>query len=97
MALASGFPTWKTYDRDTTPSWSSLADFMDQCYPGVATASAPFDAGFKLVLNIAIGGYEGAGCRWGEGCSTACAAAVGSELVLSEISVWQAASEPLLP
>eukprot|EP00441_Pelagodinium_beii_P019690 CAMPEP_0197652130 /NCGR_PEP_ID=MMETSP1338-20131121/34257_1 /TAXON_ID=43686 ORGANISM="Pelagodinium beii, Strain RCC1491" /NCGR_SAMPLE_ID=MMETSP1338 /ASSEMBLY_ACC=CAM_ASM_000754 /LENGTH=323 /DNA_ID=CAMNT_0043226931 /DNA_START=48 /DNA_END=1016 /DNA_ORIENTATION=- len=84
----SGFPSWKTYDRETTASWSAVGEFMDQCYPELSEASAPFDAGFKLVLNIAIGGYEGAGCKWGENCSTNCAGAVGSELIMSEISVW---------
>jgi len=85
------FPSWKTYDRATTTSWSKVEDFMGQCYPGMASESAPFDQGFKIVLNIAVGGYDGAGCKWGDGCSTGCIGAVGSELVISNITFWEAA------
>merc|ERR1712039_1066594 len=85
------FPSWKTYDRETTTTWSAVEEFMGQCYPRAASESAPFDQDFKIVLNIAIGGYDGAGCRWENGCSTGCAGAVGSELVISDISFWEAA------
>jgi len=90
-ATTHGFPTWKTYKRASTPTWLAADSFMNQCHPGVAAPGAPFDIGFKLVLNIAIGGYDGAGCSWGEKCSTACAGAIGSEMVVSELSVWQTA------
>ena len=44
----------------------------------------------KIVLNIAVGGYGGAPCYWGEKtCASSCGGAVGSELILSDISVWQ--------
>ncbi|CAE8603165.1 unnamed protein product, partial [Polarella glacialis] len=87
---AGDLPTWKTYDRNTTQAWRAAQPFMEQCHPD-SSADAPFDAPFKLVLNIAIGGYDGSLCRWGDGCSTACAGAVGAELVVSEISIWQQA------
>ena len=42
------------------------------------------------MLNIAVGGYGGAPCYWGEtSCASSCGGAVGSELILSDISVWQ--------
>jgi len=90
-SAAHDFPSWRTYDRTTTESWQAVEEFMGQCYPGEATADAPFDQGFKLVLNIAIGGYEGAGCKWGDGCATSCAGAVGSEMVISDITIWETA------
>ncbi|CAE8599067.1 unnamed protein product [Polarella glacialis] len=82
-------PSWKAYRRSTTPKWQAVEPFMSSCFDE-ATSAAPFDQAFKLVLNIAIGGYGGAACHWGdESCSTACGGAVGSEMVVSDISVWQ--------
>jgi len=46
----------------------------------------------KLVLNIAVGGYGGAPCSWGETSCTAqgrCGGSVGSEMVVSDVSVWE--------
>ena len=85
-----GAPTFKTYKRETTPTWSAVQDYMNKCFPGRHTPDAPFDIPMKIVMNIAVGGYGGAPCYWGEKtCAGSCGAAVGSELIISDISVWQ--------
>jgi len=82
-------PSWRSYLRQSTPKWLAVEDFMSKCFPEGAGQDAPFDDGFKIVLNIAVGGYGGAPCTWGSStCSTTCGKAVGSELILSDISVW---------
>jgi len=89
-AAANGMQTWKTYKRQSTPTWLAVGDYHQQCFPAEAGADAPFDIGFKIVLNIAVGGYGGAPCVWGaDSCSTTCGGAIGSELVMSDISVWE--------
>ncbi|CAK9079866.1 unnamed protein product [Durusdinium trenchii] len=88
--IRPGAPTFKTYQRDTTPTWSAVQDYMQKCFPGPHSPDAPFDIPMKIVLNIAVGGYGGAPCYWGEKtCASSCGGAVGSELILSDISVWQ--------
>lgn len=88
-----GMPTWTTYKRMATPTWLAVGDFMQQCFANQASPDAPFDDGFKIVLNIALGGYGGAPCSWGSStCQTACGGAVGSEMVVSDISVWETAA-----
>ncbi|CAL1147343.1 unnamed protein product [Cladocopium goreaui] len=88
--LRHGSATFKTYKRPTTPTWSAVQDYMNKCFPGRHAADAPFDIPMKIVLNIAVGGYGGAPCFWGEKtCADSCGAAVGSELIISDISVWQ--------
>mmetsp|Transcript_92470 Transcript_92470/g.233189 ORF Transcript_92470/g.233189 Transcript_92470/m.233189 type:complete len:428 (-) Transcript_92470:64-1347(-) len=83
-------PSYKVYKQETTPTWTAVSDYMGKCFKETAAPDAPFDIGFKLVLNIAIGGYGGAPCGWGqETCHTVCGGAVGSELVISDISVWE--------
>jgi len=83
-------PSWKAYDRVTTPTWTKVDDYMTQCFPDTATADAPFDQDFKIVLNIAVGGYGGAPCTWdSESCTTVCGGAVGSELVISDLKVYE--------
>eukprot|EP00441_Pelagodinium_beii_P024625 CAMPEP_0197663904 /NCGR_PEP_ID=MMETSP1338-20131121/58312_1 /TAXON_ID=43686 ORGANISM="Pelagodinium beii, Strain RCC1491" /NCGR_SAMPLE_ID=MMETSP1338 /ASSEMBLY_ACC=CAM_ASM_000754 /LENGTH=370 /DNA_ID=CAMNT_0043242433 /DNA_START=21 /DNA_END=1133 /DNA_ORIENTATION=+ len=85
-------PSWKAYQHDQTPEWEAVGTYMQQCFPNTSTANAPFDQGFKLVLNIAVGGYGGAPCSWGQSaCSnlSSCGAAIGSEMIVSDISVWQ--------
>jgi hypothetical protein len=85
-----GLPTWRTYVRQGTPTWLAVENFMKECFHDQATPDAPFDDGFKIVINIAVGGYGGAPCKWGSSaCSAECGKAVGSELILSDISVWQ--------
>jgi hypothetical protein len=82
--------SWKAYERTSTPTWQKVQPFMEQCFPENAGADAPFDKEFKIVLNIAIGGYEGSPCSWGsDSCTTTCGGAVGSELVISELKVYQ--------
>jgi len=89
-ASANDRPTWKMYRRQSTPTWLAVDDYMQQCFSEQPAADAPFDIGFKIVLNIAVGGYEGSPCMWGsDTCSTMCGAAVGSELIMSDISVWE--------
>lgn len=84
------YPTWKTYDKNTTEPWKEVDEYMETCFsPDVATANAPFDIPFKIVFNIAVGGWGGARCAWTNNCSSACGGAIGSELVISDISVWQ--------
>lgn len=88
--LRHGSATFKTYKRPTTPTWSAVQDYMNKCFPGRHAADAPFDIPMKIVLNIAVGGYGGAPCFWGEKtCADSCGAALGSELIISDISVWQ--------
>lgn len=91
-------PSYKVYRQETTPTWKAVKGYMDKCFNTAtnetatvsAASNAPFDIGFKLVLNIAIGGYGGAPCGWGQKtCSTVCGGAVGSEMVVSDISVWE--------
>merc|ERR1712051_402887 len=83
-------PSWKAYERETTPTWTRVGDFMEQCFPETAGPDAPFDKDFKIVLNIAIGGYGGAPCTWDTAsCTTVCGGAVGSELVISELKVYE--------
>lgn len=85
-----GVPSWKTYQRHSTPEWKAVEGFMQQCFPESATPSAPFDDRFKIVLNIAVGGYGGSPCMWGtEECGTKCGGAVGAEMVMSDITVWE--------
>lgn len=83
-------PSWKAYERSSTPTWNKVTDFMEQCFPDTAAPDAPFDKDFKIVLNIAIGGYGGSPCTWDStSCSTVCGGAVGSELVISELKVYE--------
>jgi len=90
LAAADGVPSWRVYERTSTPTWSAVGNFMQQCFPGLAGADAPFDDGFKIVMNIAVGGYGGAPCMWGsDACQTTCGGAIGSELVVSDVSVWE--------
>jgi len=87
---ADGLPTWRSHVRQRTPTWQAVRPFMQRCFPGVAGPDAPFDKGFKIVMNIAIGGYDGAPCMWGRPeCTTVCGGAVGSELVLSDMTIWR--------
>jgi len=89
---SAGFPTWKEYAHESTPTWGAVSDFMESCHPQEATMGAPFDQPMKIVLNIAVGGYGGAPCEWGQdACSAAgaCGGAVGSELEFSDISVFE--------
>lgn len=84
------YPTWKTYDKNTTEPWKEVDKYMETCFsPDAATANAPFDIPFKLVFNIAVGGWDGARCGWKNNCMSGCGGAIGSELVISDISVWQ--------
>jgi len=90
QSAADGMPTWKTYRRQLTPTWLAVGDYMQRCFADRAAADAPFDSGFKIMLNIAVGGWGGAPCMWGaDTCSTTCGGAVGSELIISDISVWE--------
>lgn len=83
-------PSWKSYERTSTPTWSQVSPFMEQCFPETAAADAPFDKDFKIVLNIAVGGYGGAPCTWDtDSCTNVCGGAVGSELVVSELKVYE--------
>merc|ERR1712038_1288317 len=83
-------PSWKVYRREATPTWMRVGDFMDQCFADTAGADAPFDKDFKIVLNIAIGGYGGAPCTWDTAsCTSVCGGAVGSELVISDLKVYE--------
>ncbi|CAJ1348267.1 unnamed protein product [Effrenium voratum] len=85
-----GQPTVKTYYRYTTPTWKAVEAYMHKCYPGRHEPDAPFDIPMKIVLNIAVGGYGGAPCFWGShSCVNQCGGAIGSQLILSDISVWQ--------
>jgi len=90
----AGFPTWRTYKRETTPTWKAVGDFMQTCFEEKPAPDAPFDDRFKIVLNIAVGGYGGAPCRWGSNeCQTTCGKAVGSEMIMADISVWELADK----
>jgi len=92
-AGSSGMPSWKTYRRQSTPTWLAVEHYMKMCFPDKAQADAPFDDGLKIVLNLAVGGYGGAPCYWGQdACQTKCGGAVGSELIVSDISVWARAA-----
>jgi hypothetical protein len=83
-------PSWKAYERQTTPTWDRVGDFMEKCYPETAAPDAPFDKDFKIVLNIAIGGYGGSPCTWDtDSCTNVCGGAIGSELVISELKVYE--------
>eukprot|EP00440_Ansanella_granifera_P019752 gb/GFBE01021457.1/.p1 GENE.gb/GFBE01021457.1/~~gb/GFBE01021457.1/.p1 ORF type:complete len:850 (+),score=127.46 gb/GFBE01021457.1/:1-2550(+) len=91
-ATSGGVPSWKAYQRQKTPEWQAVGAYMETCFAANSTASAPFDQAFKLVLNIAVGGYGGAPCSWGQSsCAdpSGCGAAVGSEMIVSDISVWE--------
>jgi len=91
-ASSEGVPSYKVYKKSSTPTWNADAvhDYMNNFYADKASPSAPFDQDFKLVLNIAIGGYGGAPCTWGQStCSTTCGGAVGSEMVVEDIRVWE--------
>jgi len=92
-ASSEGVPSYKVYKKSSTPTWSADAvhDYMNNFYADTASPSAPFDQNFKLVLNIAIGGYgEAPPCTWGQPtCSTTCGGAVGSEMVVEDIRVWE--------
>lgn len=85
-----GIPTWRMYHRAETPTWRAVESYMHTCH-NTSEPHAPFDIEFKLVLNIAVGGYGGAPCVWGsDGCSTGlCGLNIGSEMVVSDISVWK--------
>mmetsp|Transcript_2808 Transcript_2808/g.7279 ORF Transcript_2808/g.7279 Transcript_2808/m.7279 type:complete len:272 (-) Transcript_2808:432-1247(-) len=89
---ADAHPTFKEYAHADTPTWGAVAPFMETCHAEQATLGAPFDQPMKLVLNIAVGGYGGAPCSWGETSCTAqgrCGGSVGSEMVVSDVSVWE--------
>lgn len=100
LTATQGAPSWKAYNREATPKWRDVGTYMQQCFgngsnisTGVTT-NAPFDQAFKLVLNIAIGGYGGAPCSFGQSsCSdpAVCGATIGSEMIVSDISVWERA------
>jgi len=87
---ANRLPTFREYVQDTTPTWKAVDGYFKKCFPGQAAPDAPFDVAMKLVMNIAVGGYGGAPCVFGAPtCGTVCGAAIGSELAISEVSVWQ--------
>jgi len=84
------YPAWKTYDKNSTEPWKEVDQYMEMCFPpDEVTANAPFDIPFKIVFNVAVGGWGGARCGWEKDCLSACGGAIGSELVISDISVWQ--------
>lgn len=84
-----GIPSWRMYHRSSTPEWLKVQDHFGNCH-AIAEPHAPFDSEFKLVLNIAVGGYGGSPCVWGSHtCSTTCGVNVGSGMVVSDISVWK--------
>merc|ERR1711935_144765 len=85
---ASGLPSYKVYKRKTTPAWHAVDGYFRKCFPEAAE-DAPFDTPMKLVFNIAVGGYGGAPCSWGGPCGSACGRAIGSEMIISDISVWE--------
>jgi len=88
--LDEGLPAFKAYEQKSTPTWRAVEAYMQRCFQDTAASDAPFDQAMKLVLNIAIGGYGGAPCSYGAPtCGSTCGAAVGSEMVLSDISVWE--------
>eukprot|EP00930_Biecheleria_cincta_P023441 TRINITY_DN16941_c0_g1_i1.p1 TRINITY_DN16941_c0_g1~~TRINITY_DN16941_c0_g1_i1.p1 ORF type:complete len:371 (-),score=60.63 TRINITY_DN16941_c0_g1_i1:193-1305(-) len=94
LNATKGAPSWKAYRREVTPEWRDVGTYMQRCFGDNATTSAPFDQDFKLVLNIAIGGYGGAPCSWGQSsCSDpgVCGATIGSEMIVSDISIWERA------
>jgi len=83
-------PKWISYERKATPTWAAVETFMEQCFNDKAAIDAPFDKDFKIVLNIAVGGYGGAPCTWDtESCTSTCGGAVGSELVISDLKVYE--------
>ncbi|CAE6915703.1 unnamed protein product, partial [Symbiodinium natans] len=87
---ANSYASFKTYHRSSTPTWAAVQDYMGKCFPGRHSPDAPFDIPMKIVLNIAVGGYGGAPCFWGgDACQAQCGGAIGAELILSDISVWQ--------
>eukprot|EP00931_Biecheleriopsis_adriatica_P094016 TRINITY_DN67720_c0_g1_i1.p1 TRINITY_DN67720_c0_g1~~TRINITY_DN67720_c0_g1_i1.p1 ORF type:complete len:386 (+),score=70.77 TRINITY_DN67720_c0_g1_i1:53-1159(+) len=97
LTESRGVPSWKAYQRRLTSEWLAPSVYMETCFEDNATANAPFDKGFKLVLNIAIGGYGGAPCSWGQSsCSdeALCGANIGAEMVVSNISVWDRLGDP---
>lgn len=48
------------------PVVSGCQDYMEKCFQGRHSPDAPFDIPMKIVLNIAVGGYGGAPCSWGQ-------------------------------
>jgi len=89
---ANGLPSFKAFEQDQTPTWQAVEPYMKKCFEGKAGSDAPFDLGMKIVMNIAVGGYGGAPCVFGAPtCGSVCGAAIGSELVISDLSVWQQA------
>lgn len=83
-------PSYKVYQHESTPTWRAVRGYMDKCFPHEARHDAPFDKGLKLVLNVAVGGYGGAPCNWNsENCLQECGGAVGSEMIVSDLSVYQ--------
>lgn len=93
-AAAGGYPSWKAYEYKSTPTWLAAEEYMGKCYPGSAAWGAPFDKPMRLMLNLAIGGYGQAPCVWGNASCTdakACGKAVGAEMIVSDISIWQKA------
>lgn len=83
-------PSWKAYEHESTPTWLAVDEFMQKCFPGKHDSHAPFDKGFKIVMNIAVGGYGGAPCSWGsETCAQECGGAVGAEMIVSSVQVWE--------
>jgi len=82
--------SWKAYERLSTPTWMRVEKYMEQCFAQQAAADAPFDKEFKIVLNVAVGGYGGAPCTWNTTeCTSVCGGAVGSELIISELKVYE--------
>lgn len=79
-------------ERSNTPLWLTSNGFIAACSTD-ATAAAPFDKPMNLILNIAVGGYGGAECSWGtDSCTGKCLGALGAEMVVSDIKVWQSPS-----
>lgn len=91
-ATSDGVPSYKAYKRSSTPTWNAkgVSDYMSKHYADEASSSAPFDQEFKLIFNIAIGGYSPDVCGWGQSsCTSTCGGAKGSEMVVEDIRVWE--------
>uniref|UniRef100_A0A6C0JMX2 GH16 domain-containing protein n=1 Tax=viral metagenome TaxID=1070528 RepID=A0A6C0JMX2_9ZZZZ len=85
----SSIKSYKVYTFDSTPTWQAGSSWANNCYKGTATKYAPFDSPMNLMFNIAIGGYGGSKCQWGNKCNgDDCKNAVGSEMVISNITVY---------
>ena len=88
-ASDSSIKSYKVYEYGKTPTWQAGSSWVNKCDSKNATQYSPFDTEMNVMLNIAVGGYGGSKCQWGNKCNRdECKNSVGSEMIISKAVVY---------